>query len=414
MGQFARSSGSSSPLAIHSHPSWRHVFQALIFDFDGLILDTETPEVQIWQELYARYGQEFPLDEWVRTVVGATIANLDPLAQLERLTGLPLDRQALHEQVQRTRLDMQSDLPPLPGVAEYLDSARLLGLRLAVASSSPHGWVDGHLRRLGFYDLFDTVICREDAPRLKPDPDLFLAALSALHLRADQALAFEDSPNGVKAASAAGLRVVGVPNSITARLGPLPADLLLASLSDLPLPGLLGHFGDSLALHPETPDDLPGIRAVEEAAFSRHNEADLVDLARRRGKSVLSMVAIQAGGVVGHALFTPVSLDPPSSGCRGLGLGPIAILPEFQRTGIGSRLMRAGLEHVRRLGYGFVILLGNPAYYSRFGFTPGRLFGLSSDYGEGDEFQALELRPGTLAGVRGRLKYIPEFEETGC
>jgi HAD superfamily hydrolase (TIGR01509 family) len=394
------------------------VIQALIFDFDGLILDTETPEVQIWQNLYARYGQEFPLDEWVRSVVGATVANLDPVAQLERLTGLPLDHQALQEQARRTRLDWQATLAPLPGVADYLDSARRLGLRLAIASSSPHGWVDGYLRHLGFSDLFDAVACREDAPRIKPAPDLFLTALSALHVRADQALAFEDSPNGVKAAKAAGLHVVGVPNSITVRLGPLPADLTLASLSDLALPGLLGHFGDSLALRPETPDDIPGIRRVEEAAFPHPNEADLVDLARVRGKSTLSMVAIQEGGVLGHILFTPVALDPLHPGWRnpstGLGLGPIAILPEFQRTGIGSRLLRAGLEHVRRLDYGFVVLLGDPAYYSHFGFMPARVFGLSSDYGDGDDFQVLELHPGTLAGVRGHVKYIPEFEETGC
>ncbi len=174
------------------------MIQALIFDFDGLILDTETPEVQIWQDLYARYGQEFPLDEWVRTVVGSTVANLDPVAQLEKLTGQPLDRTALHEQAHRTRLDWQAALPPMPGVADYLDSARRLGLRLAVASSSPHAWVDGYLNRLEFCDLFDAVICREDAPRLKPDPDLFLAALSALHVRADQALAFEDSPMAFK------------------------------------------------------------------------------------------------------------------------------------------------------------------------------------------------------------------------
>jgi len=393
---------------------WRFVIQALIFDFDGLILDTETPEVQIWQELYARYGQEFPLDEWVRTVVGATVANLDPVAQLERLTGLPLDRQALHEQAHRARLTWQAVLPPLPGVADYLDSALRLGLRLAIASSSPHVWVDGYLRRLEFYDLFDAVICREDVPRIKPAPDLFLAALSALHLRAYQALAFEDSPNGVKAAKAAGLRVVAVPNSITARLGPLPADLILASLSDLALPDLLSRFGDPLALRPETPDDLPGIRAVEEASFAHHNEADLVDLCRQRGKTALSLAAILEGQVVGHVLFTPVTLDPAHPGWRGLGIGPIAVLPEFQRTGIGSRLMRAGLEHVRRLDYGSVVLLGDPAYYSRFGFTPGRAFGLSSDYGDGDEFQVLELRPGALTGVRGRVKYIPEFEETGC
>jgi HAD superfamily hydrolase (TIGR01509 family) len=390
------------------------VIQALVFDFDGLMLDTETPEVQIWQELYARYGQEFPLDEWVHRVVGATVANLDPVTRLERLAGLSLDHQDLYEQAQRTRLAWQVVLPPLPGVADYLDTARRLGLRLAIASSSPHAWVDGYLRRLEFYNLFDAVICREDASRIKPEPDLFLAALSALHVRADQALAFEDSPNGVKAAKAAGLRVVGVPNSVTARLGALPADLTLASLSDLTLPGLLSRFGDSLTLRPERPDDLPGIRLVEESAFAHQNEADLVDLARRGGKSTLSMVAVQDGGILGHALFTPVTFDPPHPGWRGLGLGPIAVLPEVQRTGIGSRLMRAGLEHIRRLDYGFVVLLGDPVYYSRFGFTPGGAFGLSSDYGDGDEFQVLELRPGVLAGSARKVKYIPEFEETGC
>jgi len=390
------------------------VIQALIFDFDGLILDTETPEVQIWQELYARYGQEFPLDEWVRTVVGAAVANLDPVAQLERLIGLPLDRQALHEQAHRARLTWQDILPPLPGVADYIDSARRLGLRLAIASSSPHVWVDGYLRRMEFWNLFDAIICREDVPRIKPAPDLFLTALSALHIRADQALAFEDSPNGVKAAKAAGLCVVGVPNSITARLGPLPADLTLASLSDLALPDLLSRFGDSLALRPETPDDLPGIRLVNESGFRTKAEADLVDLCRQHGKIALSLAAILEGQVVGHILFTPVTLDPLHPGWRGLGLGPIAILPEYQRTGIGSRLIRAGLEHVRRLDYGFAVLLGDPAYYSRFGFTHGRTFGLSSDYGDEDEFQVLELHPGVLAGLRGRVKYLPEFEETGC
>jgi HAD superfamily hydrolase (TIGR01509 family) len=390
------------------------MLQALIFDFDGLILDTETPEVQIWQDLYARYGQEFPLDEWVRTVVGSTVDNLDPLAGLEKLTGLPLDHTALQDQAQRARKEWQAVLPPMPGVTDYLDSARRLGLCLAVASSSPHAWVDGYLHRLGFWDLFDAVICREDAPRLKPAPDLFLVALSALHLRAAQALAFEDSLNGVNAAKAAGLRVVGVPNSITARLGQLPADLVLTSLSDLPLPGLLGRFGDTLAFRPETPDDIPVIRHVEEATFPSHTEASLVDLARERGKSSLSMVAEQNGVVQGHVLFTPIGFDPPKPGLRGLGIGPVAVLPEYQRMGIGSRLMRAGLDHVRRQGCGFVVLLGDPAYYSRFGFRPGHTFGLSSDYGDGDEFQVLELHPGALKGLSGRVKYISEFDEIGC
>jgi len=111
-------------------------------------------------------------------------------------------------------------------------------------------------------------------------------------------------------------------------------------------------------------------------------------------------------------LFTPVTHDAARPDCQGLGLGPIAVLPEYQRTGIGSRLMRAGLEHVRRLDYAFVVLLGSPAYYSRFGFTPGRAFGLSSDYGDGDEFQAREIHPGALRGAKAVIKYIQEFAET--
>jgi HAD superfamily hydrolase (TIGR01509 family) len=182
------------------------VIQALIFDFDGLILDTESPELQIWQDIYDEYGQEFPVDEWVRTVVGATVANLDPVTRLEELTGKKLDHQTIHDQAHRRRLEWQATLPPLPGVAEYLDSARLQGLRLGIASSSPHAWVDGYLRRLGFESLFDTVICREDAARIKPHPDLYLRAQSVLGVKAEQAIAFEDSPNGVKAARAAGRR----------------------------------------------------------------------------------------------------------------------------------------------------------------------------------------------------------------
>jgi HAD superfamily hydrolase (TIGR01509 family) len=392
------------------------LIQALIFDFDGLILDTETPEVQFWQDLFTLHRQEFPYDEWVRTVVGAAVTNLDPVDRLEHLTGLALDRQRLHEQALRTRLEIQATLSPLPGVTDYIDSARLLGLQLAIASSSPHAWVDEYLHRLGLYDLFEAIVCRENATRLKPAPDLFLAALSALHMRADQALALEDSPNGIQAAKAAGLRVVGVPNPITARLGALPADLALASLSDLPLPDVLAHFGDKLSLRPEIPEDIHGIRMVEEAAFAHPDEANLVDLVRERKQTTLSMVADLGGRVVGHVLFTTVTFHPPLPDggrvLKGVGLGPLAVRPDEQRAGIGSRLVRAGLEHVRRGGCDFVVLLGDPGYYSRFGFRPGKAFNLSSDYGDGVEFQALELHPGGLRGVGGRVKYIPEFEET--
>jgi len=170
----------------------------------------------------------------------------------------------------------------------------------------------------------------------------------------------------------------------------------------------------NIKVRPETAEDIPGIRQVEEAAFGRPTEAGLVDLCRERGKAALSLVAVESVRITGHILFTPVRLDPPHPGWNGLGIGPIAVLPEFQRTGIGSRLMTIGLEICRTHGYNYIVLLGDPAYYCRFGFIPGREFGLSSDYGDGDDFQARELTPGVLHGAKAVVKYVPEFKEAGC
>lgn len=387
------------------------MIQALIFDFDGLMVDTETPELQIWKDLFASYGQVFPLEEWVRIVVGSGVSNLDPVTRLEQLTGLQLDHQALHQQAHQTWTQLQTTLQPMPGVVDTLQTARAQGLRLAIASSSPHTWVEGFLKRLGFEHLFEAVVCREDAPRTKPAPDLYLAALSTLGLRADQALALEDSPNGITAAKAAGVRVLGVPNAVTSLQGPLPADLTLHSLASQPLGAVLAYFGDRLELRPESGQDIPGIRAVETAAFSRPAEARLVEQARQHGRVSLSMVAVEQGSLVGHVLLTPLSSENGSIPTGGLGLGPLAVAPEAQGKGVGARLVRAALERARSMGHGFVVLLGDPAYYARFGFKPGRSLGLTSDYGSGDEFQALELRVGALAGADGRVHYIPEFGE---
>ena len=170
----------------------------------------------------------------------------------------------------------------------------------------------------------------------------------------------------------------------------------------------------NIKIRPEKAEDIPDIRKVEEAAFGRATEADLVDLCRTRGKASLSLVAVEADRILGHILFTPVTLDPPHPGWKGLGIGPVAVLPEFQRTGIGSRLMTIGLEICRQHGFDFIVLLGNPAFYCHFGFIPGREFGLSSDYGDGDEFQARELAPGVLRGAKAMVNYVPEFREAGC
>lgn len=218
------------------------MIRALLFDFDGLLMDTETPEVEIWQKIYAEYGVSFPMDIWLRDVVGSTLANFDVAAHLAQVTGLNLDVAALHERVHAQRLAIQARLTAMPGVPRILMSAQERGLRLAVVSSSPHSWVDGYLQQLRLTHFFETVVCREDAPRIKPAPDLYLEALRRLHLKAQEALAFEDSPNGVLAAKRAGLRVVGVPNAVTAQAGRLDADLVLRSLEELPLAEILARF----------------------------------------------------------------------------------------------------------------------------------------------------------------------------
>ena len=226
------------------------MIKALIFDFDGLIMDTESPEVDGWKAIYTEYGQEFPLQVWIRDVVGSSAANFDPAAHLAAITGRSLELPALHARVRAYRLEELGRLSALPGVDNYVKTARRLGLRLAVASSSGHGWVEGYLRQLGLFEDFEVIICREDVRQIKPDPELFLAALEALKLRADETLAFEDSPNGVLAARRAGLRVVAVPNPITAHATITGASLALASLAELPLEDLLKQIDTTLFLFP--------------------------------------------------------------------------------------------------------------------------------------------------------------------
>jgi HAD superfamily hydrolase (TIGR01509 family) len=218
------------------------LMKALLFDFDGLLMDTESTEVQIWREIYAEHGAEFPLDIWLQKVVGSTDENFDPVAHLSSLTGKDLDSPSIRQEARRIRLERQSVLTAQPGVNAMLAAAQRAGLRQVIVSSSPHWWVDGYLEQLGITPFFEHVVCREDVARVKPAPDLYLEAVRRLELPADECLAFEDSPNGVRSARSARLKVVGVPNPITAQAGPLPADLLLSSLAELPLEELLENF----------------------------------------------------------------------------------------------------------------------------------------------------------------------------
>ncbi|MDL1910780.1 HAD family hydrolase [Chloroflexi bacterium CFX6] len=220
------------------------MLKALIFDFDGLILDTETPEVDVWTDIYAEHGFEFPFNDWVQTVGGYGISNFDAADHLSLLTQGQLDPASLRARHRLGSDALTHSQPILPGVLATIHEAKRLRLKLAIASSSPHSWVDLHTKRLGIFHQFDRIVCQDDVGigRTKPNPDLFLTALNQLQVRRNEAIVFEDSPNGVKAANRAGIFVVAVPNPLTSRLKIEGANLTVRSLASLPLVELLGKL----------------------------------------------------------------------------------------------------------------------------------------------------------------------------
>lgn len=165
-----------------------------------------------------------------------------------------------------------------------------------------------------------------------------------------------------------------------------------------------------LAIRAEEPHDARAVRRVIVAAFKSQLEADLVDTLRRHGKVAASLIATMGHAVVGHALLSDVMLHGPGLAPRGAGLAPLAVRPALQRRGIGTLLMRAAIAGARDAGYGFMVLLGDPDYYRRFGFRTAATLGLACEFEAPEEaFMALELAPGALAGASGLVRYEPEF-----
>ena len=213
------------------------VIRAIVFDFDGLILDTEDPVYRSWVEVYEEHGEELPFERWVQ-IVGSTTAAFHPQHHLEQKLGRELSKDVLDRRIGR-RTEMILGNAILPGVVEQIDTARARGLKLGLASSSTREWVSGHLARLGILERFDCLRCRDDVEKAKPDPDLYVAVLECLGVTAAEAFAIEDSPNGVTAAKRAGLRCVAIPNTITASLDLSRADVILGSLAEVTLDQLI-------------------------------------------------------------------------------------------------------------------------------------------------------------------------------
>ena len=215
--------------------------RALLFDFDGLILDTETASRGGWAWLYRRHGHELPEEKWA-LVVGTTHI-WDPMDHLEELVGEPLERETLNEERYAHELSMIEAEELRPGIADYLEAAERHDLKRAIVSSSSRRWIDMHLARLEREVGWDAILTADgDRGRAKPNPTMYLEALDVLGVTAAEAIVFEDSPNGVRAGKAAGIFTVAIPNEVTRDYGLDEADLVLDSLADLPPDELLARF----------------------------------------------------------------------------------------------------------------------------------------------------------------------------
>jgi HAD superfamily hydrolase (TIGR01509 family) len=216
--------------------------EALIFDFDGVILDTETPLFEAWQEIYQEFGLTLSVQAWAG-MIGHSPDPDEPYAMLEEQLNTRIDRDGLRRKRMQREAHLLLEEDAMPGVRSLLEAAETRGLKLGIASSSERDWVIKHLVRLNLSNPFSVIKCAEDVQFTKPHPDLYIAVMRDLHVNAHQAIAFEDSLNGVRAAKDAGLFCIAIPNRITRHL-PIPqADMVLNSLKGISLEGLLSMIG---------------------------------------------------------------------------------------------------------------------------------------------------------------------------
>lgn len=212
--------------------------KGLIFDFDGLMLDTESPRYKAWCEIYQHFNLEFNLSDYVKTL-GSSDELFNPLDFLATSINEPIDRKQWRK-VQSTReLELLADEPLLPGVLDLLNEGKKLGLKLAVASSSDRPWVINHLDHFELIDFFDAIETADDVNIVKPHPELYLKAISDLKINPYEGIAFEDAPHGVVSAKEAGLFCVAVPSPLSANLDLSQSDLVIPSLAEINLSQLI-------------------------------------------------------------------------------------------------------------------------------------------------------------------------------
>ena len=213
--------------------------KALFFDFDGIVIDTEMPAFQSWQEIYEDFDQVLTVEDWAACL--GTVGGFDPIAHLEQLSGRQVpEPERLIERRWARKLELLESEGLRPGIDGYLDRATVLGLQVAIVSSDTDEWIETNLKRVGRTEGWHYINCANgDVSRAKPSACLYEEALAALHLQQYEAVVFEDSPNGIQAAKAAGLFCVAVPNPVTKPLDLSGADLYLDSFEDMTLDEVL-------------------------------------------------------------------------------------------------------------------------------------------------------------------------------
>ena len=217
------------------------MIKSIIFDFDGLICDTETPEIEAWKSLFREYNQEFPIDEYLKSI-GSIYNDRTPLFHLKKMINKPLDIDDLMIEFQKRKMKFNESEPLMPCVLEYLNFAKKSGLLIGLASSSPSEWIQYHIDRLKIFEFFDCIMTSSDVDKTKPDPELYQKTIKCLEIEPFEAIALEDSPNGVSAALRAGMNVVAIPNQVTSRFNFDQAHFIFQSLCDISLKDLIEKF----------------------------------------------------------------------------------------------------------------------------------------------------------------------------
>ncbi len=217
------------------------MIEGLVFDFDGLIIDTETPEYDAWKEIFHQYNLTLPFEEWSKCL-GSDFSRFNPLKYLSEKTGVNLDTCKLLEKQRARSKELTLNNLPLPGVTDLIHEAKKAGLLLAVASSSDADWVIGHLQRVKLKDYFNIICTAEDVEHVKPAPDLFRLAVNRLGITPDKAVAFEDTQLGIQSAKKAGLYCVAIPNEVTSRLDFSQADWVVKSMTEVHVQNLQQRF----------------------------------------------------------------------------------------------------------------------------------------------------------------------------